>query len=147
MQDYTFTLAYHPGNANVVVDALSRKGIALAECLMIQEQKLIEEVISASPRIAATRISIQVALHIDSRLVQRIKEAQKRYPGIVDQGNQGRGEGLSFGEEEGVQMWGRLWVPAADKLRKEVLEEAHCSRYNLHPGSTKTYHTLRREFW
>ena len=149
LKDYTFTLAYHPGKANVVADALSRKGIVLAACLMIKEWKLMEEVISARPRVAATRVSIQAALHIDSGLVQQIKEAQKRYPETEEwiKATQVGGEGLSFGEKEGVRMWGRLWVPAADELRKEVLEAAHCSRYNIHPGSTKMYHTLRREFW
>jgi hypothetical protein len=28
-------------------------------------------------------------------------------------------------------------------LKKKILNEAHTSRYSIHPGSTKMYHDLR----
>jgi hypothetical protein len=28
-----------------------------------------------------------------------------------------------------------------------ILNEAHTSRYSIHPGSTKMYHDLRQQFW
>jgi len=42
LKDYEFELIYHPGKANVVVDALSRKIVHTAH-LMIKEAKLIEK--------------------------------------------------------------------------------------------------------
>ena len=39
MVDYDFTLQYHPGKANVVVDALSRKSRALMACLALDSWK------------------------------------------------------------------------------------------------------------
>ena len=27
------------------------------------------------------------------------------------------------------------------------MEEAHCSAYSMHPGSTKMYRTLRENYW
>jgi hypothetical protein len=29
-------------------------------------------------------------------------------------------------------------------LQKKILDEAHTSRYSIHPGSTKMYHDLRQ---
>jgi hypothetical protein len=45
---------------------------------------------------------------------------------------------------EGV-LWfkDRLVVPRRAALKKKILDEAHTSRYSIHPGSTKMYHDLR----
>jgi hypothetical protein len=32
-------------------------------------------------------------------------------------------------------------------LKKKILDEAHMSRYSIHPGSTKMYHHQRQQFW
>jgi hypothetical protein len=41
----------------------------------------------------------------------------------------------------------RLVVPRREALKKKILDEAHTSRYSIHPGSTKIYHDLRQQFW
>jgi hypothetical protein len=38
-------------------------------------------------------------------------------------------------------------VPKKEVLKKTILDEAHTSRYSIHPGSTKMYHDLRQQFW
>jgi hypothetical protein len=38
-------------------------------------------------------------------------------------------------------------VPKREALKKKILDEAHTSRYSIHPGSTKIYHDLRQQFW
>ena len=40
-----------------------------------------------------------------------------------------------------------LSVPDINGLRKRIMEEAHHSRYSIHPGSTKMYHDLERNVW
>jgi hypothetical protein len=40
-----------------------------------------------------------------------------------------------------------LVVPKKEALKKKILDEAHTSRYSIHPGSTKMYHDLRQQFW
>ncbi|CAN6716442.1 unnamed protein product [Malus baccata var. baccata] len=37
----------------------------------------------------------------------------------------------------------RMYVPNNEELKKEILDEAHCSAYAMHPGGTKMYHTIR----
>jgi hypothetical protein len=37
----------------------------------------------------------------------------------------------------------RLVVPKNPELRKKILDEAHLSRFSMHPGSNKMYHDLR----
>jgi hypothetical protein len=41
----------------------------------------------------------------------------------------------------------RMVVPKKEALKKKILDEAHTSRYSIHPGSTKMYHDLRQQFW
>ena len=38
-------------------------------------------------------------------------------------------------------------MPDVDDMRKEILEEAYYSAYNVHVGSTKMYHTLKDTYW
>ena len=38
-------------------------------------------------------------------------------------------------------------VPQLAKLREEILREFHCSRFVVHPGGTKMYHDLRRQYY
>ena len=42
LKDYDFDLAYHPGKANVVVDALSKRSY-FASMLTVREWKLLED--------------------------------------------------------------------------------------------------------
>ena len=51
-----------------------------------------------------------------------------------------------FCEDAEVTLWfkERLVVPKREALKKKILDEAHTSRYSIHPGSTKMYHDLRQ---
>jgi hypothetical protein len=50
-------------------------------------------------------------------------------------------------DEEGT-LWfkDRLVVPKNHELRKKIFDEAHTSKYFIHPGSTKMYHDLKAQF-
>ena len=41
----------------------------------------------------------------------------------------------------------RLVVPKNLELRKKILDEAHLSKFSMHPGSNKMYHDLRPLYW
>ena len=38
-------------------------------------------------------------------------------------------------------------VPQSTDLREEILTEFHCSRFVVHPGGTKMYRDLRRQYY
>ncbi|KAD5960603.1 hypothetical protein E3N88_12075 [Mikania micrantha] len=41
----------------------------------------------------------------------------------------------------------RLWIPLHGGIRELVMDEAHNSRYSVHPGSDKMYHDLKALYW
>jgi hypothetical protein len=49
---------------------------------------------------------------------------------------------------DGVILYeGRICVPQDLELKRLILEEAHKSGFSIHPGSTKMYHDLKRNYW
>jgi hypothetical protein len=54
-----------------------------------------------------------------------------------------------FHEHAEGTLWfkDRIVVPKKESFKKKILNEAHTSRYSIHPGSTKMYHDLRQQFW
>ncbi|GKE57236.1 putative reverse transcriptase domain-containing protein [Tanacetum coccineum] len=41
----------------------------------------------------------------------------------------------------------RIWVPLVGGVRIVILDEAHKSRYSVHPGADKMYYDLRDMYW
>ena len=41
----------------------------------------------------------------------------------------------------------RLVVPKVPELRQVILDEAHLTRFSIHPGSNKMHQDLRQKFW
>ena len=58
-------------------------------------------------------------------------------------------EAPCFREDDRGVLWfqDRLVVPKNLELRKKILDEAHLSKYAIHPGSSKMYQDLRTRFW
>src|SRR5204862_6994412 len=56
------------------------------------------------------------------------------------------GEDLCFKQDQDGIIWfkDRLVVPKNLKLRKQILDEAHHSRFSIHPGSSKMYQDLKQ---
>ncbi|XP_070035656.1 uncharacterized protein [Nicotiana tomentosiformis] len=54
---------------------------------------------------------------------------------------------VTIGEDDVLWLQGRLCIPNVDGLREKILEEAHSSRYSIHPGTMKMYRDLRQYYW
>ncbi|GJQ99168.1 putative reverse transcriptase domain-containing protein [Tanacetum coccineum] len=53
-----------------------------------------------------------------------------------------------------TQIWGcymyfmdQIWVPLVGGVRTVIMDEAHKSRYSVHPGADKMYYDLRDMYW
>ena len=58
-----------------------------------------------------------------------------------------RVEVFSKGGDGVLRYQGRLCAPDVGELIKHILDEAHNSRYFIHPGYTKMYRDLREAYW
>jgi hypothetical protein len=50
-------------------------------------------------------------------------------------------------DQEAIWFEDRIVVPKDAEVRQHILEEAHLSRYSIHPGSTKMYQDLKQHYW
>ena len=55
-------------------------------------------------------------------------------------------QNLSITQDGVLTMKDRVSVPDVEDLRKLIMEEAHCSAYAMHPGSTKMYQTIKENY-
>ena len=150
VKDYDIDIQYHPGNANVVADALSRK-TAHSSTLITKEPRVHADFERAEIVVALEGLKAQLArLTVKSTLQQRLVEAQVREPGLVRVLNEMEIEpagGYSNSSDGGLLYQGRLCVPMIEKLNNEILKEAHNSPFVMHPGGTKMSQDIRPHFW
>ncbi|BBH10081.1 transposable element gene [Prunus dulcis] len=137
IKDYDCTIEYHPGRANVVADALSRKTTGSLTHLRTAYLPLLVELRKDGVELEMTQQGgLLASLHLEDPTLCRIR-------GEVESGSRKdyaiRGDGA-------LVTGTRLCVPKNDYLKREILEEAHCSTYTMHPGSTKMYRTLREYY-
>ncbi|XXG82456.1 hypothetical protein AAC387_Pa10g0402 [Persea americana] len=147
LNDYDLTIFYHPGKANVVADALSRKA-ALISWMMIEEHRLMEKFGELSLSIEQQGERAFVArMFVQPTLIDKIKERQSSDPELVKI-MAAISNRLEFSLEGGIlYCHGHLCVPNDPELKKEILSEAHHAHYVVHPGSTKMYQNLKMRFW
>ncbi|XP_027157022.1 uncharacterized protein LOC113758300 [Coffea eugenioides] len=122
---------------------LSRK--AQVAGLMVKEWDILEEVSSWNPRLGRLKVLFG-NLSLKSPLLERVTEAQKMDPTIqknVEIVQKGETLDFKLGSEGVLRFRDRIVVPADEKLRKEILEESHRSKYTIHPGGNKMYHDVK----
>ncbi|WVZ52488.1 hypothetical protein U9M48_003542 [Paspalum notatum var. saurae] len=136
IKDYDLEVHYHPGKANVVADALSRK----AHCNFIE----------ARPTRNAELEAELYNLVLEPTIKDQIIAAQKQDKGmshIRDEINDKKKACFKLDEKGVLWFKNRLVVPKDMELRKKILDEAHTSMFTLHPGSNKMYQDLKQKFW
>ncbi|GJT60385.1 putative reverse transcriptase domain-containing protein [Tanacetum coccineum] len=126
LADYDCEIRYHPGKANVIADALSRK-----------------------ERIKPLRIrSLIMTLH--PKLPTQILEAQTeaiKEENIKAENLRGMDKSFEIRPDGTRCIKNQSWLPLFGGLRDLIMHESHKSKYSIHPGSDKMYQDLKKLYW
>ncbi|KAI4381642.1 hypothetical protein MLD38_007699 [Melastoma candidum] len=87
---------------------------------------------------------------IGSQLMDWIRAAQLQDPYLTEERSKLQDQAdteFSVSDDELLRYQGRICIPAQEDLRKLIMDEAHLSAYSIHPGVTKMYQNLRKQYW
>ncbi|WVZ90569.1 hypothetical protein U9M48_036860 [Paspalum notatum var. saurae] len=148
IKDYELEIHYHLGKANVVADALSRKSY----CNLLIGEELSAELCAEMEQLRLDFVTNEQLneLRVRCTLEDQIRQAQKDCPSIAElKVGMEKGLLLDFRIDDRGTFWlkERLCVPLDEGIRESILTEAHCTKYSIHPGSTKMYQDLKELFW
>nr|GEY84485.1 putative reverse transcriptase domain-containing protein [Tanacetum cinerariifolium] len=138
LSDYECKIHYHPRNANVVADALSRKEqikpIRVQALVMTIGLELPKQILNAQTK--ARKPKNIKNEDVGGMLVENSKDPEKL-----------RTEKLEPCADGTLCLNGRRWLPCYGDMRTVIIYEAHKSKYSIHPGSDKIYQDMKRLYW
>ncbi|GJW81137.1 putative reverse transcriptase domain-containing protein [Tanacetum coccineum] len=122
LSDYDCKIRYHPGKANVVADALSRK------------ERIKPKSVQA--------INMTIQSSIKGKILVAQNEAYEVVNTPVEM-LRGLDEQMKHRSDEVLYYMDQIWVPLMGGIRTLIMDKAHKSRYYVHPGADKMYYDLR----
>lgn len=143
LKGYNFELKYHARKANIVADALSRKSLHMS-MMMVKEYELLEKFrnLNLSVEVQPTYLHVGL-LKIESVLRDKIRQSQEKDEVLKLLKNQ---PDFQVNKDNIILFKGKICVLGDKELKDKILAEAHYSKYTIHPGATKMYQYLRKEF-
>ncbi|GJR78695.1 putative reverse transcriptase domain-containing protein, partial [Tanacetum coccineum] len=130
--DYDCDIRYHPGKANIVADALSRK--------------------EWSKPLRVRALVMTIGLNLPKQTLEAQTEALKpENLTAEDVGGMLRQdltkERLKPRTDRTLCLNNKSWLPCYGDLRTLVMHESHKLKYSIHPGSDKMYQDLKQLYW
>jgi hypothetical protein len=148
IKDYDLEIHYHPGMANVVADALSRKAFCLCLTVGSPNTTLCQEMERLN--LGIVQQGTLMHLKLESVMQQKIIDAQRTNKGIKHIHEKMEADKATcFRKDNQGVLWFKdcIVVPKDAELRQQILDEAHLSRYSVHPRSTKMYQDMKQHYW
>ena len=137
IKDYDIELLYHPGKANVVADALSRKTMSSLQLFTADLRRELD-LMGVDLTCYGSSAAYLDEIRIRPTLVDRIREAQAQDTYLIEHRDRiaSGGHGSFYLHEDGTVRYAgttRLYVPHTSPLVREIMDEAHspCNLYIL----------------
>ena len=142
--DYDLDIAYHPGKANLVADALSRRRSE------VEAERSQVDLVNMMGTLHVNALSKEVeplglGAADQADLLSRIRLAQERDEEIKGWALNNKTE-YQTSNNGTIVVNGRVCVPNDRALKEEILRETHQSKFSIHPGSNKMYRDLKRYY-
>nr|GEX07341.1 putative reverse transcriptase domain-containing protein [Tanacetum cinerariifolium] len=138
LSDYDCEIRYHPGKANVVANALSRKErikpLRVRALVMNIGLDLPRKVLEAQTE--ARKPENLKSEDVGGMLIENSKDPEKP-----------RKEKLEPRADGTLCLNNRSWLPCYGELRTLIMLESHKSKYFVHPGSDKMYQDMKLLYW
>ncbi|GJW43403.1 putative reverse transcriptase domain-containing protein [Tanacetum coccineum] len=126
LSNYDCEFRYHPGKANAVADALSRKEL-------IKPLRVRALVMTNSLNLPVQILNAQV----EARKEENI---EPKFLGGMIINLKTRADGT-------LCLKNRSWIPCFGDLRTLIMHESHKSKYSIYPRSDKMYQDLKKLYW
>ena len=133
-----------------MADALSRKSLGTLEMMGTQYyilnviHRMGIELVQPGDKVILAQIYVQEPL-IKIIMEDQLKDEEIRR--IHEETKMGILPDFKLKHDNILRYGNRVCIPSDKELKKELLTEAHKSKFSIHPGSTKMYHDLRTQFW
>ena len=147
VKDYDIDIRYHPGKANKVADALSRKSSSSLMSIQSLMEPLQKELVEARIELITGSFA---ALTFQPTILDGMRERQEKDASLVQTKNEvleGKESDFNISDEGILYRKKRLCIPKEEELKERIMKEAHETPYSVHPGATKMYQDLKQSFW